>query len=586
VYVVGRLTPGVTLAEASEELNAQFQRIVREAPDKHMRGAKLTLDLLPERLFGRTSTALWAAWCAAGFVLLIACANVANLLLARATGREREIAVRSALGAGRGRLVRQLLTESLLLAMAGGALGTWLAFFGVRVLASLAPAKIIRAQTAHVDAAVLLFALAATVAAGLLFGLLPAWRVSSVDLNRAMKGANSTGRTHNGLRNALAIAEIAMAFVLAVGAGLMAKTFWRLTSVDPGYDPHNVLTLTTGVNGKRYEDNVIGYYREMLERLRAVPGIQDVAFSSLIPMDYTDRGFILRENQAWPDDRDVPKADRFSVSTDYFKVMHVQLKAGRVFTEQDTATTTPVGLINETCARTLFPGENPIGKRIVLGVDHEDARLTIVGVTGDVRQDGLDHAADMQVYMALHQRAIIGYYRMLARTTGDPMGMEQAVRNAFRAVDPMSPVYHVKPLEGYFAARIADRTFAVALLVLLGSLALVLAGVGIYGVISYSVSQRIREVGIRMALGAGRGKVLRLVFRQALPLIGLGLASGLAASAMLTRLLANLLFDVGAHDAATLAAVAALLGSVAVAAAAVPANRAAGADPMAALRSE
>jgi ABC-type antimicrobial peptide transport system permease subunit len=222
----------------------------------------------------------------------------------------------------------------------------------------------------------------------------------------------------------------------------------------------------------------------------------------------------------------------------------------------------------------------------VLGVDHEDARLTIVGVTGDVRQDGLDHAADMQVYMALNQRAIIGYYRMLARTTGDPMGMEQAVRNAFRAVDPMSPVYHVKPLEGYFAARIADRTFAVALLVLLGSLALVLAGVGIYGVISYSVSQRIREVGIRMALGAGRGEVLRLVFRQALPMIGLGLASGLVASAMLTRLLANLLFDVGAHDAATLAAVALLLGSVALAAAAVPANRAAGADPMAALRSE
>jgi putative ABC transport system permease protein len=586
VYLIGRLKPGVTLAEANQELNAQFHLIVQVAPGAHMRGARLALDLLPDRLFGRTSTALWSAWCAAGFVLLIACANVANLLLARATGREREIAVRSALGAGCVRIVRQLLTESLLLAFTAGLLGTCLAYFGVRLLASLAPAKIIRAQTAHVDSAVLLFALAATVVAGLLFGLVPAWRVSRVDLNRAMKGANSNGRTHNGFRNALAIAEIAMAFVLAVGAGLMAQTFWRLTSVDAGFDPHNVLTLTTSAGAGSYASNRLGYYREMLDRLRVLPGIEGVAFSSLIPMDYTDRGYILRENQAWPDDRDVPSADRFSVSTDYFRVMRMQLKAGRIFTEQDTPATTPVALINETCARNLFAHEDPIEKRIRIGMGHEDLQLKIVGVVADVRQDGLDHPADMQVYMAENQKAIIEYYRMLARTTGDPMAMEQAVRSTFHAVDPGSPVYHVKSLEAYFSGRIADRTFAFALLLLLGILAVVLAAAGIYGVISYSAALRIREVGIRMALGAGRGQVLTLIIRDALPTIGAGLALGLIVSAMLTHLLANLLFEVPPHDWATVTAVAALLGSVALGAAALPAHRASCADPMLALRSE
>ena len=546
-------------------------------------GARLSLVALPDRLLGHARTALWAVWCAAGFVLLIACANVANLLLARAAGRTREIALRTALGAGRGRLIRQLLTESLVLACAGGVLGMALAFFGTGALASLAPDGIPRAQSAHVDAAVLGVAFAATVLAGLLFGMAPAWRASQVDLTRTIKGAGEGGLTHNRLRNAFTIAEIALAFVLAVGAGLMARTFFRLMTVGAGFDPHNVLTLTTEAIGPRYAGNLIGYYREVLERLHGVPGIEGAAMTSLIPMDYTERLRLLVAEHPLADESYAPWADQFSVSTDYVEVMRIPLRRGRLFTEQDTATTPRVALINEACARARFPGESPIGKHIQLG---RPPWMTIVGVVGDVHQDGIDRPADLQVYMPLNQEAIIGYYRLMARTAGDPMGFERAIRSVFEAVDAGSPVYHVKPLQGYYSERLANRSFALALLGLLGGLAVMLAAVGIYGVISYSVAQRTREVGIRMALGAGHDDVLRLVLRQALPLIAGGLGIGLGASLLLARLIGTLLFEVAPTDAATSIAVATLLGSVGLAAAALPAHRAATIDPMAALRRE
>jgi len=553
-----------------------------------LRGARLAVAPLTDQLIGRASTALWAVWCSAGFILLLACANVANLLLARATGRTREIAIRTALGAGRGRLIRQLSTESLVLAFGGGLLGMGLAICGTGALASLAPERIPRAQAAHVDAAALAFALGTTVLAGLLSGLAPAWRASRVDLNRAMKGANDSGRTHNGLRNGLAIAEIALAFVLAMGAGLMAKTFWRLMSVGAGFDPHNVLTLTTSLLGPRYEGNVIRYYRDVLERLRAIPGIESAAMTSLIPMDYTDTGQVQREDRPVPDERDAPLADRFSVSTEYFSVMHIPLKRGRLFSEQDSETTPRVALINESFARAQFQGENPIGKHIkLLGERNSSAPwMTIVGIVGDVRQDGIDHPADLQIYTALNQEAIIDYYRLVARTSGDPMRLERAVRGIFDAVDSGSPVYHVKPLEGYFWGRLASRTFALALLSLFAALAFTLAAVGIYGVISYSVAQRMREVGIRMALGAESRNILTLTVGRALPLIGAGLAIGLGASLMCMRMLTGLLFEVAPADAATSLAVAIVLGLVALAATAVPALRATRIDPVAALRSE
>jgi len=580
---LGRLRPGVTLDQASAELNGLFAAIVRESPQMYPRGARLSLVTLPDRLLGRSRTALWAVWCAAGFVLLIACANVANLLLARAAGRTGEIALRTALGAGRGRLVRQLLTESLLLAAGGGMLGIALAYPGTALLASFAPDGIPRAQSAHVDAGVLAVALAATVLAGLLFGSAPAWRTSQVDLARAINGAGGSGRIHNGLRHAFTIAEIALAFLLAVGAGLMARTFWRLMSVGAGFDPHHILTLTTSVSGPRYATNFIGYYTEVLDRLHSLPGMESVAMSSLIPMDYTDRARLLIAEHPVPVGTDAPSADPYSVSTDYFEVMRIPLKSGRLFNEQDTASTPRVALINQTCARTKFPHEDPIGKHLKLG---DLPWMTIVGVVGDVRQDGIDRPVDLQVYLPLKQEAIIGYYRLMARTAGDPMRMEHAIRKVFESVDAQSPVYHVKPLEGYYSERLANRTFALVLLGLLGGLAVTLAGVGIYGVVSYSVAWRTAEIGIRMALGAGRTDVLALILRQSGGVIAAGLAIGLAASMLLSRLLSGLLFEVASIDPATLIVVAILLGSVALAAAAVPAHRAASIDPMPALRRE
>jgi len=587
VHLIGRLKRGIGLSAARADLRDILQRLVREDPVAHLAGARFALVPLPDLLLGRARTALVVVWCSALIVLLIACANIANLLLARAAGRVREIAVRTAVGARRSRIVRQLLTESLVLAFAGGLLGIALAFSGARLLASLAPARIPRAQTAHVDVAVLCFALAATLAAGLLFGLAPAWRASSVDLNRAMKGADHSGRTHSGLRNGLAVAEIALAFVLATGAGLMARTFWRLMTVGAGFDPHNVLTLTTCVIGPRYEGHLIAYYRDALESVRAVPGVLDAAMTSLIPMDYTDREQIVREDRPLADESRAPYADRFSVSTGYFRVMRIPLKRGRTFTEQDTESTPTVAVIGESCARGLFPGENPIGKHLKFaGHNSGIPWMTIVGVVGDVHQDGIDRPADMQVYMALSQHAIIDYYRLVAKTAGDPMQVEHAVRGAFDAVDAGSPVYHVKPLEAYYSGRLADRTFALALLGLFGLLALVLAAVGIYGVISYSMAIRTREFGIRMALGARSGDVLTLVVRQALGLILSGLAIGFGLSLVLARLLAALLFEIAPADPATATAVAVTLGFVGLAAAAIPGRQAAHSDPMAALRSE
>jgi putative ABC transport system permease protein len=333
----------------------------------------------------------------------------------------------------------------------------------------------------------------------------------------------------------------------------------------------------------RYSGNRTGYYQEVLERLRAVPGIEGAAMTSLIPMDYTDQRRLLIAEHPVEDETYAPLADQYSVSTGYFDVMRIPLQRGRLFTERDTATTPRVALINETCARDRFPREDPIGKHLQLGAP---PWMTIVGVVGDVHQDGIDHPADLQVYTPLNQEAIIGYYRLMARTAGDPLRFERTIRRVFAEVDSGSPVYHVKPLEAYYSERLANRTFALALLGLLGALAVALAAVGIYGVVSYSVSQRTREVAIRMALGASQNDVLTRVLRQALPLIGAGLGIGFAASMALSRSLGTLLFEVAPSDPITSIAVAILLGSVGLAAAALPARRAATVDPMIALRFE
>ena len=588
--LIGRMKPGVTLAAASAELNSVMQGIVKEHPTGYSTGTFLQVESLRGRVIGRVGTALWVLFGAAGFVLLIACSNVTNLMIARATGRHRELALRSALGAGKRRLASQLLTESLLLALAGGTAGAALAWWGTRLLVSLAPAGIPRLNELQLNVPVLLFALSISLFTGMLSGLAPALRASHVNLIESLKQtAKSTGdRGRLNLRNSLVTAQIALAFVLAVGAGLMGKTLVRLLSVDPGFDAQNVLTLGAYVYGHHYQDNQVelDYYRRVFTRLRALPGIESVAMVSQLPFGGFDRRGFHIQDRPERNESDSPSVDAYSVTPDYFRVMRIPVKRGRMFTDQDTASTPQVAMISESCAHAVFPSEDPIGKHIQLGGrDNNKPWATIVGIVGDIHQYALERPSVMEAYIPQAQNVNFGYW-LVARTTSDPRKLERSVRAAFYDVDNTQPVFRFKTLEDYVDATLAERTFTLALLGLFGVLALTLAAVGIYGVISYLVNERTREVGIRMALGAARRDVLAMVMRQGLGLVVTGLALGFGASLLLARLLVSLLFEVRPTDLATSAGVALLLAAVALLACYLPARRASRVDPLIALRYE
>jgi putative ABC transport system permease protein len=586
--LIGRLKHGVTVNAAQAELKTIMADLVRQYPGSYPPGATVALDQLHNYLVDRVSTALWVLLGAVGFVLLIACANVANLMLARATGRAREIAVRAAMGAGRSRLVRQLLTESLVLALAGGVAGVFLAWWCTSALSALGPKEIPRVNEVGIDSTVLLFSLAASVLTGLLFGLTPALGASRVDLNDALKARATAGSAQHGLRSLLVVGEIALAFILAAGAGLLGRSFIHLLNVDPGYDPQHVLTLSTYVYGARYQkaEAELGYYNQVMQRLRATPGIESVAMTSELPLaDFDRRGFHIRDRRPQIPS-DVPSADTYSVSPDYFRVMKIPVRRGRLFTEADGKTSPQVAIISETCAREQFPDGNAIGKQIQLGGrDDQKPWATIVGVVGDVHQYGLEVKPNIAAYIVQSQDLSFGY-SLVARTAVDPRLMERTVRAAFLAVDPTQPVFRVRPMESYLESSLAERRFTLGLIALFGALALVLAGVGIYGVIAYGVTLRTREIGIRMALGAERSDVLAMVLRAGARLTAAGLAIGFASSLALSRLLASLLFEVSATDLVTSAAVALVLSMAALVASYVPARRAAQVDPMIALRYE
>lgn len=590
LQAIGRLKAGVSVAAAKAELDAIQSELVRQFPQNYPPGATVAVAPLRDRVVGRVSTALWVLLGAVGFVLLIACSNVANLVLARATGREREMALRAALGAGRWRLMQQLLTENLILAVVGGALGLLLAYGGTAGLVILGAKEIPRVQEIRMDAMVLLYGFAATLLTGLLFGLAPAVRASRVDLIDSLKSAGKStgGRSRHGLRHVLVTAEMALAFVLVVGVALLGKSFVRLMHVDLGYDPHNVLTLSTYVYGQRYRapEAELAYYNQAFERLRATPGIESVAMVSTLPLNGFDRRSLHIQDRRLQNDSEAPSVDTYSVSPDYFRVMRIALKSGRSFTLQDGASTPLVAMISESCARAEFPNQNPIGKHIQLGGRHDDRPwATIVGVVGDTHQYGLDQAPGMSAYIVQAQDLSFGY-QMVVRTTVEPLRLEKAVRAALLDADKTLPVYAVRPLETYLQNTLAERSFTMVLLAIFGALALALAGIGIYGVIAYTVSLRTREVGIRMALGAERRSVLALVLRQGLALTAGGLAAGFAASLLLTRLLGSLLFEVRPVDLTASGAVAGLLAMVAMLATYLPAHRASRVDPMVALRYE
>jgi len=589
--LIGRLKPGVTAAQAQAEMNAIERQVAREHPVDYAQDATVIVTPLRVHLVGRFETALWVLLGAAGLLLLLACANVASLLAARATRRETEIAVRAALGAGRWRLARQMLTESLVLSLAGGAAGIALAWLATRAIPRLGAPEIPRLDEIGPDGAMLAFGLAISLATGLLFGMAPALRQSQANLHDALKGGGSSGRPsrHRSL-SVLVIAEIAIAFVLVLGVGLLGNSYVRIMSVNPGFDPRNIVTLSLLPDFGHFntDERRLGYYDAVVERMRDLPGADAAGYSSTLPLSNPDARRLYIYEHAHANEAEAPRLDTYFASPGYFAAMRIPLLRGRGFSERDSRASEPVALVSESCARTQFPGEDPIGKHVqseTLQASKPWAR--IVGVVGDVHQYGLDRQPDAAVYFAFAQAEYVQEWaRLVVRSKMDAVRSEPAVRAALMEVDPRQPLFHVQPMDAYIAKSLADRTFTLALIAVFGGLALALATVGVYGVISYSVGMRTREVGIRMALGAGSGDVLRMILREVLGMTLAGLAVGLAGSWVSTPLLGNLLFGLKPTDPATAVGVAALLVAIALAASALPAWRATRLDPTTVLRME
>jgi predicted permease len=572
------MKPGIGVGPARAELNGIMRKIAAENPFDYGRDSSVHLEPLRDHLVGPIQTALWVLLGAVALVLLIACANIANLLLARATARTKEMAIRAALGGSRWRLAGQLLTESFLLSVIGGSAGVLVGWRGTIVLASLAPKELPRLDEVHMDPSVLLFGIGISLITGLLFGIFPALRASRLSV------PSRRGR----VCNLLVMAEFALAFVLAVGAGLLAKSFSQLTAVNAGFDSHHILTLTPTVTGPRYAtaEATLLYYRRLVDKVRAVPGVLSAGMISNVPLSHPEPLKLRLEGRPSLTDSEAPSADVYWASPDYFRVLKIPLKRGRFFTDQDGVGQPPAAIVSESLVRSHLMNSRPIGQRIQLGPQQEHGPwFTIVGIVGDVRNNGLDQEPDQAVYIP---QAIdpFHYTRLLARTAGDPMNFEEAVRSAIREIDPLQPVFHVQPMDDYVASFLSGRSFTLTLISLFSAMALLLAAVGIYGVVSYTVGLRTREVGIRMALGAERLTILKMILRDVLMLLAGGLAVGYLCALALTRFLSHLLYEVRPTDVATSASVALVLASVAILAAYLPARRAATVDPSQALRSE
>jgi putative ABC transport system permease protein len=593
IQVIGRLKPGSSIEQTQEEMSTIAGRLAEQYPNTNAGWGVKVIPLL-ESAVRSIKPALLVLFGAVAFVLLIACANVANLLLARAASRQKEVAIRTALGARRGRIIRQLLTESLLLSIAGGVVGLLLALWGISLLLSLAPEDLPRVRDVSLDGRVLGFTAGIALLTGLIFGLVPALQASKPNLNSTLKDAgrgSTEGGRHHIIRSGLVIFEVATALVVLVGAGLMIKSFLHLQKVDPGFNPDNALVVNLSLPQRKYpeDDQRSAFYSQLIQKVSTLPGVQSTGASCVLPLaDDFVLGFDIQGRPPYAPG-DEPSTNYYAVSTDYFKAMGIPLLRGRLFTEHDSKSAPRVAIINEKMAKEFFPDEDPIGKRIHV-TNGPVLYREIVGIVGDVKHYGLDEKTSSQTYEPYLQEPF-SFMSLVVRTAGDPTSLSAAIRSEVQSLDSEQPVSSIKTLDQILSTTIAQQRFAMLLFGVFGAVAMILAVVGIYGVMSYSVTERTHEIGIRMALGAGQRDVLKLIVGHGTILTLIGIAFGLGAAFVLTRfvitsLMSSLLFDVSVTDLTIFAIFSASLTAVALAACIVPARRALKVDPMVALRYE
>jgi putative ABC transport system permease protein len=588
LMVVARLRPGATLDQAKNEMETLGARLEQTNPAVN-RGWRPNLFPIQDELFGNVQKSMLVLLGAVGFLLLMACANVANLQLAHGAARQKEIAIRAALGATRRRLVAQLLCESILLALAGGALGLALARGGVALVARLGPASIPRLTQATVDGRLFLFAFAVSVLTGILFGMAPAVQGSRANLNAALTEAGrggTAGRAARRLRSALVVAEIALALLVLIGAGLLMRSFARLRHIDPGFQPQGLLTLRVPLGGGRNNaiERRVAFFRQVTDRVAALPGVRSVGAVSELPLAGLGLGSMF-----WIDGRPLPSPEQRplamtrGVTPDYFRTIGIPLIAGRFFHDADTAASQPVAIIDSTLAKRFWPQGGAIGGRVI--TDANEKVEEIVGVVGKVKPDKLDGDDWPTIYMPhsqKHDQTMI----LVVRTAGEPMAAAPAVVRTVHDLDAEQPVADVRPMDRVVDEAVAGARFNTVALAIFAAIAFLLAAIGIYGVISYDVTARTNEIGIRMALGAERRDVVKLILGHGARLAAYGIAIGLALAFGLTRLMASMLFGVSPRDFYTYAAISALLGAVALAGSYLPARRAMALEPAAALRHE